>query len=550
MWFLAQTFQRYKRLITGHSLGLVAGVVMFSILLSGCGDSSSTPVDITVGTGGIVTQSTIIQTNFTQSINSTDEVYKLITLTGYEQSGLQVYWPNSSNIPVVLQTSLQLIIPQINKTFTQQNFAFSQLSSSGAPALYKKILFSPVSSVNSDEGVEQASFTLVGDGVILVMLNVDALLENSKSNTLLSAELSNIIYQSERIKYQHDNSIFERLVSRGLALHFLKQTLPADEITFSVEIEQSELLAALTQVKSGLEDGVLIENWFDDTSFSEQGTANAVGYYLVSQHFSFYNGSNASNSYSLASSMFLSWLDGENKAIKKPEQYVRTGNVPDQIAIEELARQASLYLGSYFIEGLNHQKLIALSFDDGPSEYTTKILDVLEKAQVPASFFWQGQNLANYQEVVKRSIIAGHTIANHSWDHANGMSYSGEDLWQQQVAKTNDEFLQLFNIMPRFYRPPYGEISDEQIEHLAAKGMKVILWSVDSRDWNPALNSIEKIESELINNQHEEVITLMHDAGGNRQNTVDSLPAIIAHYQAQGYHFVNLETLLGISDKH
>ena len=130
------------------------------------------------------------------------------------------------------------------------------------------------------------------------------------------------------------------------------------------------------------------------------------------------------------------------------------------------------------------------------------------------------------------------------------MSYSSDELWQQQVVTTNDEFKQLFNISPRFYRPPYGEISDQQIEYLASKGMKVMLWSVDSRDWNPELNSIDKIESELINNQHEEVITLMHDAGGNRQNTVDALPAIIAHYKSQGYRFVNLETLLGISDKH
>jgi peptidoglycan/xylan/chitin deacetylase (PgdA/CDA1 family) len=105
-------------------------------------------------------------------------------------------------------------------------------------------------------------------------------------------------------------------------------------------------------------------------------------------------------------------------------------------------------------------------------------------------------------------------------------------------------------VTPRFYRPPYGEITDEQVAFLARKGMKVLLWSVDSRDWNPALNSVEQIETELISHQHEEAITLMHDAGGNRQNTVDALPAIIEHYKEQGYRFVNLETLLGISDKH
>ncbi len=322
-----------------------------------------------------------------------------------------------------------------------------------------------------------------------------------------------------------------------------------DEFAIVVDIASSELSVALAQIKLALDDNDLIGNWFTKDRLSEQTTANALGYYLAAQHFSFYSGSDAANSFAVNSELFSPWLDKANNTEKKSEQYVRTGNVPDQIAIEELARQANLYQGSYFIEGLNHEKLIALSFDDGPSQYTTQILDVLEQAQVPASFFWQGQNLAAYQAVIERSITSGHTVANHSWDHANGMRYNGDELWQQQVSPTNDEFQKLFNITPRFYRPPYGEITDDQIEYLANKGIKVLLWSVDSRDWNPALNSVANIESALINNQHEEVITLMHDAGGNRQNTVDSLPAIIEHYKGQGYRFVNLETLLGISDK-
>ncbi len=380
------------------------------------------------------------------------------------------------------------------------------------------------------------------------MLDVDSILDNANLNTLL-IELTNTIYQSERLKYQDENSVLDRLVSRGLVLHFLQQNLAANEFSIVVDIDSSALSIALVQVKAELGDSGSLDDWFTKERLSEQTKANAVGYYLAAQHFSFYSGSDAANSFAVNSELFSPWLDKANNTEKKSEQYVRTGNVPDQIAIEELARQANLYQGSYFIEGLNHEKFIALSFDDGPSQYTTEILDVLEQAEVPASFFWQGKSLAVYQAVIERAIAAGHTVANHSWNHANGMSYNGDELWQQQVSPTNDEFQQLFKLTPRFYRPPYGEITDKQIEYLAAKGMKVLLWSVDSRDWNPALNSVDNIESALINNQHEEVITLMHDAGGNRQNTVDSLPAIIEHYKGQGYRFVNLETLLGISDK-
>lgn len=540
MGFRNRFFQSDKLASLARPCLLVLSVLLSSLVLVGCEGASSTSTDEI--TEGIVNQPTIAE-----SVNFTDNSYKLITLTGYEQSALQVYWPTDSVMPVILQADLQLLIPQINTIFRQQNFAFSQLTKEAVALRYKKLIFNPITPAT---GVGKLDFSFASDGKIIVMLDVDALLGDDNTKALLSSELTQIIYQSERLNYQSESSVFDRLVSRGLALHFLKKNLPANEITFSVDIEESELSTVLAQVKSGLVDGVLIENLFTQNLLSEQGKANALGYYLVRQHFSYYSGSNASNCFSLASRLFLPWLEGENSATRKTDQYVRTGNVAEQISVEALARQASLYLGSYFIEGLNHEKLIALTFDDGPSQYTTQILDVLAQAQVPASFFWQGQNLANYQGVVERSIAAGHTVANHSWDHANGMSYSSDELWQQQVVTTNDEFKQLFNISPRFYRPPYGEISDQQIEYLASKGMKVMLWSVDSRDWNPELNSIDKIESELINNQHEEVITLMHDAGGNRQNTVDALPAIIAHYKSQGYRFVNLETLLGISDKH
>jgi len=540
MWFLGQFFQRVKLRCLAPFFTL-----LIAFILSGCGESSATAENKVIDE---VIDKVVIQPSADKSINFADESYTLLALTGYESSGLQVYWPTDSDIPAAQQASFQLLMPKLNKLFTEQNFAFTQQLPSGVSPLYKKIILNPLSPAVDDVVVSEFSFTFAGESSIVVMFDVDNVLDNANFNTLL-IELANAIYQSERLKYQDESSVLDRLVSRGLVLHFLQQNLTVDEFAIVVDISSSELSLALAQVKLALGDSGTIDDWFTKERLSEQTKANALGYYLAAQHFSFYSGSDAANSFAVNSELFSPWLDKANNTEKKSEQYVRTGNVPNQIAIEELARQANLYQGSYFIEGLNHEKLIALSFDDGPSQYTTQILDVLEQAQVPASFFWQGQNLAAYQAVIERSITSGHTVANHSWDHANGMRYNGDELWQQQVSPTNDEFQKLFNITPRFYRPPYGEITDDQIEYLANKGMKVLLWSVDSRDWNPALNSVTNIESALINNQHEEVITLMHDAGGNRQNTVDSLPAIIEHYKAQGYRFVNLETLLGISDK-
>lgn len=539
MRYLYQIFQQgfQKELVSRlfQVIGACSTLILFS-----CGGTNSTPV---------ITEGVVVQRFVDQNDVFLDKSYDLVPLDGYQKIGVQAYWPSNSEIPVALKSSLQELLPQINNLFIQQNFAFNQTFAADDFPRYKKIFFTPIFSTNTNPTAINTSDLQViysDNGSLKVEVDIDKFLSISS----FSSQLIQLIYQSERYKYQPDNSLLSRLVSRGLALHFLKDNLPEKEFTTSVVIDIADLRFALSQVEAEINEDALIENWFMNKPINEQFTANAVGYYLAEQHFSNFSGSNASNSFSVSSELFLPWLMGEHNSEQKVRQYVRTHDVPDQIEVRELERQASLHIGKYFLEGLNHEKLIALSFDDGPSLYTALILDVLEQAEVSASFFWQGQNLTQYQEVIKRSIKAGHTIANHSWNHRNGLEYSEDDLWQKQVAKTNDKFQQLFNITPRFYRPPYGEISDAQVEHLASKGMKVLLWSVDSRDWNPALNSVEEIERELINNQHEEVISLMHDAGGNRQNTVDSLPAIIEHYKGQGYRFVNLETLLGISDKH
>jgi len=512
-------------------------LIMSSTLITlGCGGStaSKTPT---------VSEETTSQPNIAQTESFSGENYTLVPLEGFQNAGLQAYWPSDNEIPDSVQVNLQRLLRQINTLFSGQYFAFTSVDEAAKSHYYKSVFFSTNLLGAEDNSYVPATFA--ENGSLRVFLESEQQLEDSS----FYLALIQLIYQSERFKYQPDDTILERIVSRGLALHFIKENLSEDEFDVPVIISSSALVSALAQLKTAINDGTTIDSWFDDKQLHQQITANAVGYYLAAQHFSYYSGSNASNSFSISQDLFIPWLTAEDDSIKKSHQYVRTSDVPDQIAVSELSRQANLFLGHYFIEGLHHEKLIALSFDDGPSQYTSQILDVLEEAQVPASFFWHGQNLSIYKAVVERSIKAGHTIANHSWNHDNGMSYGAEELWQTQVVKTNDEFQRLFSITPRFYRPPYGEIADEQVDLLAQKGMKVLLWSVDSRDWNPMLNSVAQLEAELINNQHEEVITLMHDAGGNRQNTVDALPAIIKHYKAQGYRFVNLETLLGISDK-
>lgn len=508
---------------------LLCSVLLFSC--GGSGEDSTTKKEITP-----------LPPSIAQTLTLEQQEYRLVSFTDTNSSAIQAYWPSDSIMPDELVNSLKVALPKIIQLFNQQHFAFANAYATEQQGHYKKVLFTPISQSSETTAL---SFTLSADNLAVVTFDVDEVPDADA----LTQPLIALIYQSERAKYQEDNGLIGRLVRLGLSLHFAEKTLAADKFVSPNVMTEEVLSDALGQVKQAINEQALLVDWFSASTTSEQGLAASIGYYLVKEHFSFYLGSDASNSFSVDSALFLPWLDGRDNSVKKQLHYVRTGDVSDQIEVGELSRQAHAFIGSYFLEGYNQQKLIALTFDDGPSEYTSKILDVLELAQVPASFFWQGKDLANYAEVIERSISAGHTVANHSWNHANGMDYSPNELWQQQVVKTNEAFQSIVNITPRFYRPPYGEISDEQVQFLTDQGMKVILWSVDSRDWNPELNSVGQIESEIINNHHTEMISLMHDAGGNRQNTVDALAEIIKYYQGQGYHFVNLETMLGISDK-
>lgn len=529
MYVLEQIFALIKVKKVNRFALLMIGLLS----LPGCGGSSSTTTDV---------DNILNQPEAAKTLTFSEREYRLLTLASLEDSSIQTYWPADLDITDSLNVKLQATIVQIETLFTEQNFAFSQAPIVNTPFDYKQLIL--------NKSTSDTNTNLIVSVVDIHTIELRFSDEQQLETKEFFIDLIVALYRSERLKYHQDKSNLQRLVTRGLALHFLQQNLSEEDFYFEVNIEASMLNQALVQLEDEQNGATPSQDWFVEQSLVAQVLANAVGYYLVEQHFSYYQGSNASNSFSLDSQLFLPWLDGSDSAIKKTHQYVRTSDVADQISVSELSRQADLFVGNYFIEGLNHEKLIALSFDDGPSQYTLQILDVLEQADVPASFFWQGQLLAQYPEVVQRSILAGHTVANHSWNHANGMAYTPEDLWERQVKKTNNEFYQQFKLTPRFYRPPYGEITDAQTQFLASKGMKVLLWSIDSRDWNPDLNSVEQIERELISHQHEEAITLMHDAGGNRQNTVDSLPVIIKHYKVQGYRFVNLETLLGIGDKH
>ncbi len=197
---------------------------------------------------------------------------------------------------------------------------------------------------------------------------------------------------------------------------------------------------------------------------------------------------------------------------------------------------------------------IILTFDDGPDpEYTSKILDILEREHVPATFFVVGINVESNIPLLKRIFKDGYEIGNHTFTHSN-------------VAKMNPERAELEMKTTRaliecitghstiLFRAPYNADSEpatyEEIEPIARSKKENYITvgeSIDPNDWNPINNADSIVEKTIrIAEENDASIILLHDAGGNtRQPTIDALPRIIAYFKKRGCHFTTVADLLG-----
>ncbi len=237
---------------------------------------------------------------------------------------------------------------------------------------------------------------------------------------------------------------------------------------------------------------------------------------------------------------------------EKTEQKVRTPYLPgwDQVPNERLERQAAKYRGTYYLEGVHHTKRVALTFDDGPSADTPSLLQILDKHGVKATFFWLGQWMEQPEmhELVQEAYQAGHTIGNHSYSHPYLTRIPSGQVWADEIDKTQAIVRQAVGVAPALMRPPYGYLEDEQIEALRARGMKAILWSIDTQDWHVAwsqdTNGGATIADRVLEHVHDEAIVLMHDGGGPRHLTIQAVDRLIPELKARGYRFVTIDQLI------
>lgn len=200
--------------------------------------------------------------------------------------------------------------------------------------------------------------------------------------------------------------------------------------------------------------------------------------------------------------------------------------------------------GNCLVRGKSNRKVVALTFDDGPTNLSSKILDVLNKNGVKATFFWLGKNLASNRQIIEKAKKNGHQIANHSWDHTNGYNLDENVIWEQQVTRTIEELKTVAGVQSNYYRPPFGGITQKQIDMLGTKGITTVLWSLTTMDWDKTQNDGIDLENKFKNYLHPGAIVLMHDYDfGKSEQMLIALEKMILYGKSQGYKFVTIENI-------
>ncbi len=190
--------------------------------------------------------------------------------------------------------------------------------------------------------------------------------------------------------------------------------------------------------------------------------------------------------------------------------------------------------------GTQHRE-IALTFDDGPGPYTPQILSVLERLHAPATFFEVGVEERYFHDSTAKIVLRGYPIGDHTQTHAN-MGQLSPKQQQSQLLEETEAIGNLGAPFPRMFRPPYGLWDKATLKVLKKYRMLMILWTVDTSDYERP--GVEAIVDSAVRGAHPGSIILMHDAGGDRSQTVAALPTIIRQLRKRGYKLVTVPRLL------
>ena len=189
------------------------------------------------------------------------------------------------------------------------------------------------------------------------------------------------------------------------------------------------------------------------------------------------------------------------------------------------------------------KKVLYLTFDAGyENGCTAKILDTLQKHQVPAAFFLVGNYIEKNPDLVQRMVNEGHIVGNHTMHHPNMSKLTTEDAFSKELtdlenlyrATTGEE-------MPKFYRPPQGVYSEENLKMAQKLGYKTVFWSLAYVDWNnDAQPTAQYAFEKLLPRTHNGAVVLLHSTS---QTNAEILDELLTRWKAEGYTFATLKDL-------
>lgn len=213
---------------------------------------------------------------------------------------------------------------------------------------------------------------------------------------------------------------------------------------------------------------------------------------------------------------------------------------PCELELEQLPAVAADDVPQLFF-GPTDDKVVALTFDDGPSRsYTPRVLRTLAFHDVEATFFMLGERVEKMPDIAKDVVLAGHEIGNHTWSHPSMRS-----LWKSQirdeVCQTNEVIQSATGLRPRLFRPPFGRFAPSAVPLLGALGFDFVLWSADGGDWD--VDDPQLIADRIVRDAKPGSIILLHDS---KALTVEALPLVIAGLRGRGFSIVPASELVGL----
>ena len=206
-------------------------------------------------------------------------------------------------------------------------------------------------------------------------------------------------------------------------------------------------------------------------------------------------------------------------------------------AAQELAAYDAVYLGD------TSQKVLYLTFDAGyENGCTEKILDVLKKHNVKAAFFLVGNYIEKNADLVRRMVDEEHIVANHTMHHPDMSKLSDKEAFAKELTDLENLFRETTGKeMPKYYRPPQGIYSQENLKMAKELGYKTVFWSLAYADWdNSNQPSREKAFEKLLPRTHNGAVVLLHSTSATNAEILDEL---LTKWEDMGYTFSSIDKL-------